>query len=173
MEDDDAGASFVCATGETIWVDAADLAAVTRYAWRVNDRGYVVRSGASGTTRCGKTTWRLHRWLLGDPPGLEVDHIDLNPLNNRRRNLRVATRAQNAANAPVGRRGTTGFKGVTREDRRFLATVCVAGRQIRLGRHDTPEEAAHAYDAAAREYFGEFARVNFPREGEHGCRAGG
>lgn len=100
----------------------------------------------------------LHTQLTGWP---RVDHVNLNGLDNRRANLRPATRAQNGQNRrlPSSR---SGLKGVTRHVRgMWTARVQADGTRLYLGLFATPEEAARAYDAAALELHGEFARLNF------------
>lgn len=93
-----------------------------------------------------------------------ADHRDRDGLNCRRGNLRPATQSQNAANR-TGRQGTSsGLKGVTWDRRagKWAASIMVNYKRRYLGRHVDKTEAAKAYDAAAREEFGEFAVVNFP-----------
>lgn len=102
----------------------------------------------------------LHRLLTAAQPGMDVDHANANALDNRRVNLRVATRTQNNANNR--RRNPSGFRGVTPRGERWIARVMTGGRPMHLGVYDSLHEAARAYDAAARELFGEFARLNFP-----------
>jgi hypothetical protein len=110
----------------------------------------------------------LHGFLMGTRDGLEVDHIDLNGLNCQRSNMRWATRSQNLANKRKTAQNTSGYKGVSRRarDRRWIATIYVENRPIYLGSFETREEAADAYDDAARKHYGQFARLNFPLEGE-------
>ena len=94
-----------------------------------------------------------------------VDHVSGDGLDNRRANLRQATHAQNMGNKRRYRNNTSGFKGVapfSGRGRPWIAYVTKAGVRHHLGLFDTAEEAAHAYDAAALELFGEFARPNFP-----------
>lgn len=123
------------------------------YARRVQRTGYGYRARDIGIG--------LHNFLTG---WKLVDHINGDGLDNRRANLRAATPAQNAANQRLSSRSTSGFKGVTRQGSRWRAYIAPGGRTLWLGTFDSPEAAARAYDEAAIEHFGEFARTNFPRE---------
>ena len=110
-----------------------------------------------------RTTQKLHMFLTGWP---QTDHRNGNGLDNQRRNLRPATRAQNNANARRRTDNTSGFKGVSWNKRysRWYARIHTDGRYRFLGSFTDPEAAARVYDAAAAELFGEFARPNFPKE---------
>lgn len=102
----------------------------------------------------------LHRFILNFP-SLPIDHADRDGLNNQKSNLRACSRAENNRN----RIGTSacGFKGVhfCRPTKRWRAVIWKDYKRIHLGRFDTPSAAAKAYDAAAIEFHGEFARTNF------------
>lgn len=145
-------------------VDEADYAAVMAAGpWHATPPrgGRVYAQRHVRGARRQKTTQKLHTFLTG---WSEVDHRDRDGLNNRRSNLREATRTQNNANMRLRSDSTSGYKGVswlTRE-RLWCARIHVHGRRIHLGGYHTAEDAALAYDRAAREHFGEFARVNFP-----------
>lgn len=108
-------------------------------------------------------TESLHTFLTGWP---YIDHRNGDGLDNQRRNLRPATGTQNNANTRRRTDNTSGFKGVSwRPDANRWHARVQSGRKLRhLGYFDTAEAAARAYDAAARELFGEFARPNFPEE---------
>jgi hypothetical protein len=106
----------------------------------------------------------MHRFLLNPLPGLVIDHIDGNPLNNRRSNLRIATYQQNLFN----QRGRTkhGFKGVRDNNslkNPFVAFIADNGKIRHIGVYPTAELAAMAYDRRAIELRGEFAFLNFPK----------
>lgn len=111
----------------------------------------------------------LHRFLLEAPRGLTVDHRNGNGLDNRRKNIRLATQSQNLANQSSrlvrkGRPTNSQFKGVTKLEGRprpWRATISVDRKQHFLGYYADEVGAARAYDAAARLYFGDFAHTNF------------
>lgn len=99
--------------------------------------------------------------------GEDVDHANRNGLDNRRCNLRVATRSQNIANRGPLKTNTSGFKGVNfiKSTGKWQAAICVKGVQISLGTFLSPVDAARAYNDAALTHFGEFAYLN-PIESE-------
>jgi len=112
----------------------------------------------------------IHRAVMGYPKNMFVDHINGNPLDNRKENLRVCTPSENIQNCKPRRNSRSGYKGVwlSKDGLKIKAYIAVPGTSgketIRLGSFKTLEEAARAYDAKARELFGEFARLNFPDE---------
>lgn len=103
-------------------------------------------------------------WLYvhGVWPKGRLDHRDGNKRNNRILNLRPASGSQNAMNRSIQANNTSGFRGVHQRsgERKFRAQIQVEGRKIRLGTHHTADEAAHAYNKAAIQHFGEFAVLN-------------
>lgn len=107
----------------------------------------------------------MHRFLMGDPAGMIVDHIDSNGLNNTRANLRICTHAENMQNRKPHTRKASDckFKGlILHKSGRIEARIRAEGRSLSLGYFKSHEDAARAYDAAAVKYHGEFARLNFP-----------
>lgn len=105
----------------------------------------------------------MHRAITGAARGWDVDHADGNTLHNRRANLRVATRGENTTNSHVtARPAQCPYRGVSKNTRgyRWRAEIGANGAKLRLGSFDTAEDAAAAYNEAARRIYGEFARLN-------------
>lgn len=132
------------------------------------------RYGARGIGVCQE--WldapsRFTEWAIanGFTPGLEIDRID-NRGPYAPNNCRFVTRSQNCCNRSRQQtKKTSRFKGVyglttRRGIRRFRAKLKYGAVCIELGRFDSEEDAARAYDRAALEHFGEFARLNFSQE---------
>lgn len=154
-------------------IDATDWPLVSRYEWHSHTRRdgqgfYAATRGAHG-----RANRYLHRLILDAPRGINVDHKNGDGLDCRRVNLRLCDQTLNNANQRLSCMNTSGYKGVSLTSNptpRWFAQIKRRKQHYFLGTFGTPEDAAHAYDAKARELFGEFARVNFPAEGEQGAR---
>ena len=151
--------------GKVALVDPEDFPRVSQFHWcyqKARRTEYAFRC----VNRDGKKTREyLHRFLLSPEPHEWVDHKDGDGLNCTRQNLRLTDRKGNARNAPKPESGfTASYKGVAHHKNRenWTAAIQVEGKEIHLGTYATEEEAALAYDAGARLYQGEFARLNFP-----------
>lgn len=104
----------------------------------------------------------LHRTIMGNPPGILIDHANRNTLDNRKENLRFANRSQNAANIGLTSRNISGYKGINLIKGKWYANITFNYKKIKLGSSYDPEIAAKMYDLGAIKYFGEFAQLNHP-----------
>ena len=120
----------------------------------------------NGNRQRRRKTLQLHRLLMNPPKGMVIDHINHNGLDNRRENLRICTRAENSRNRGKQKNNTSGYKGVCwyKRDKKWRAQIKKDSKKIHIGYFDIIEDAARAYDAKAKELFGEFAHLNFPEE---------
>jgi HNH endonuclease len=143
--------------GEYTLIDGEDYEELAQLTWQRLSSGYV----AHAVELDGRTVhFLLHLMVFGAPDGVLVDHRNGDKLDNRKENLREATPRQNCQNrAPVGGRR---YKGIFPFRGRWKARIKLDGQNIYLGIFELEEEAAYAYDCAARRLFGEFARLNFP-----------
>lgn len=91
-------------------------------------------------------------WYHGEMPAVQIDHLNHQRRDNRIENLRLADNTVNHKNRPMQRNNTTGCVGVSFDRSRYVAYVTVSGKQIRLGRFKTLEEAVEARQRANREY---------------------
>lgn len=158
------------ADGRFILIDEADYEAVTAAGkWHPKPCPRTTYAHRNVKVDGRWTTQQLHTFLTGWPL---VDHANGDGLDNRRSNLRPATRSQNAQNTHAAT-GSSGFKGVAwhRKNRKWQARITVAGVTKSLGYFHDAEEAAKAYDAAALDAFGEFAFTNSHLIKEKKCPA--
>lgn len=154
--------------GYSTVIDAidGDLVQFKWYAQKQSDDLFRVQRNATYSGSKTRTTVLLHRVILERMlmrPIVRkelVDHIDGNPLNNRRSNLRLAFQGQNRANSRISRNNKSGYKGVywRKDMKTWRAQIRKDKVIIHLGYFNTPEEAHQAYCEAAVKYHGEFAR---------------
>lgn len=144
-------------------VDDEDYEFLNQWKWQAAKNGsvgYAARS-RKGCEAPGPYRIYMHRVITDAPPGLEVDHINHNGLDNRRCNLRVCTQAENARNMkhrPPKHPTSSGYKGVAmNKNGTGWQVYC---RKQYIGTFPTEQEAARAYNQAALEHFGEFACLN-------------
>lgn len=153
--------------GKTALIDDADYDLISQYRWSAKPGPWGWYAMA-GIRRDGKnTTLYMHRLILGNPAS-HVDHRNGNGLDNTRANLRLATASQNQQNSRPRRGASSRYKGVFLDRGMCRAAIGPAGHRKYLGTFASEEAAAVAYDAAAREMFGEWAQLNFPEESPAG-----
>lgn len=150
--------------GREFKIDKHDYTKFGHITWSVEKRGYVINVRRPGGKK--KVTY-LHRVIMDPKDGLVVDHIDGDKSNNSKSNLRVCTEAQNSRNRKVLKKNKTSrylgvrYKTGSGRRKRWSARITFNGKEISLGIFLTQEEAAFAYDMAAKKYFGSFANINF------------
>ena len=156
-------AKISLSNGGFFLVDEEDVRMAMCYRWN-HYKGRVRRTLGSGKYKNSKTVY-FAREILGVNDYRVVDHIDGNPLNNTRANLRICTIRENGFNRKLYANNTTGYRGVYWHKRigQFQATIRVSGKAFHLGYYHKPEEAHKAYCLAADKYYGDFAGVK--REG--------
>jgi hypothetical protein len=141
-------------------VDDQDYESLSRFNWFLGTTGYAHRNSWERINGVGKNhIVKMHRVIIQAPARQIVDHIDGNPLNNQRGNLRLATPTQNNMNQAVRRDNHSGARGISRDRKWWRARIMVAGKERLLGRFLTMEAAVVARDTAERETFGEYAPV--------------
>lgn len=149
------------------YADDNDSELIKGYNWKMITRNENsrIRNYVVTTVRINgrsKKIW-LHRLLMGNvQKGMVVDHIDGDGLDNRRSNLRVCTVSQNSMNSHTNKSGSSKYKGVSfiGAKLRFRATILKDGKSKHLGLFNNEVDAAEAYNKAAMELFGEFAKLN-------------
>jgi len=146
-------------TGEFTWLGDFNAKRVGRRA------GTTIGSKGYRTITIKKRRYYEHRiaWYMmtgDDPTGLEIDHINGDKSDNRFSNLRMATCQQNKVNCGLSANNTSGYKGVTKNRKAWIASIMKDRQYVYIGSFETPEEAAKAYDAKAVELFGDYALTN-------------
>lgn len=134
--------------GQYALVDDADYLSLSKFKWFALKYRKHFYAGRSATINGKHFTLFMHRLIINTPPGFHTDHINHNGLDNRRRNLRIATPRENGMN----RRGlqsnnTSGFTGVSwfEQRRKWRVRTTINGKQILIGFFDNKRNAAEAY----------------------------
>ena len=153
----------IIVSGKRLHIDDEDYFMFYRNSatkWNVSSAGYVQRYNKDKKT--GNEL--LHRLIVRASPRQRVDHINRNPLDNRKSNLRFCTYSQNASNVGKLKNNTSGFRGVCwqKKSQKWMASLRINGTIKYLGIFSDINEAALAYDKASKARSGEFAHQNFP-----------
>jgi hypothetical protein len=143
---------------ETI-IDLEDYNSIKYYKWYLDNYGYVA---STKTNTYIKKKIYLSRLILNISKGMNVDHKSGNKLDNRKENLRIVTRSQNAMNRKLAKDNTSGYKGVfwDKQNKKWRARIGTNNKRINLGSFNDIKNAAIAYNEAALKYHGEFANLN-------------
>lgn len=153
--------------GKVALVDSADYERVAQFIWSAS------KPGGCRTYYASRSFWKngkkevvfLHRFIMNAGPSVEVDHADHDGLNNRRLNLRLCTKQMNMRNVSPskGNKGAVFIPSRGKWRANIVSRPNADGSKMlsrHLGYFDTAEQAHAAYDAAAKQYFGEFAFTN-------------
>ena len=148
----DGDTTTIHATRGDILIDTEDLGLVYDFVWNVQTRGDV-----ASTNRNTKKV-KLHRLIMGFPK-TDVDHINGNPLDNRKTNLRIAAHKDNSRNTKLSKNNTSGYNGVVwrPERKKWEARIKHDYKNILLGRFKDIEDAASCRYAASITLLGEYA----------------
>lgn len=147
--------------GKYALIDDEDFEYLNQWKWHLSSNGYPTR-GEWNKKRKQNKLKRLHRELLNPPKNRSIDHINGNTLDNRKSNLRICKHRENLRNQKKQRNRTSKYKGVSfyKNYERWEAYICTHKKKHRLGYFDNELEAAKAYNQAALDHFGKYARLN-------------
>ena len=146
--------------GKFALIDDSDYEMLSKYKWYCDFVGYAP-TASSKKLKLQKSI-RMHRLIMGNPKNKDVDHINGDRLDNRKKNLRVCSSSQNMSNRNVQSNNKLGVKGVIRNrtGNKFIAQIGYRRKNKFIGVFKTIRSAALAYNRAAQKYHGEFARLN-------------
>lgn len=154
FSDDGATGYGGLSTGEVFCFDSGDYEKIADSVW--------YKCNASPGYVGDHKGFCIHRVILAAPVGCEIDHINLNPLDNRKCNLRICTHQQNQCNQPLQRNNTSGVTGVSYYSRKgkYRARIKYFQKELHLGYFATFLEAIQARNVGMKILFGEFGRIN-------------
>lgn len=144
--------------GDYTYIDHEDLNKILNYHWvsrNGNDTPYYVDKGRKSIL--------MSRFLLNAPKYKWVDHINGNRIDNRKENLRLCSRNENAKNRKLNKSNNTGYKGVSKSRNKYKKWKTIIGvnnKKLTIGTYSSIIDAAIAYNIAAEKYHGNFARLN-------------
>lgn len=122
--------------GKTLLIDDSDLHILESHAWHWSRQGYLLTGIPTGKYK--RRSIGIHRIIMGDPTGMVIDHINRNPADNRRANLRICTYSENTFNS---RRSDNPERGVTQRKGKWQVVIKVNGKAKWFGCYSTKDEA--------------------------------
>jgi hypothetical protein len=141
--------------------DVKFLEEIKKYKWHANGHGYCVGRVGGSTVRLARfiMEFKLRRKLKSEE---QIDHINHDKYDDRVKNLRICSSAENCWNRKKTKANTSGYKGVSviKNTEKYASHIKVYGKSINLGTFNNKADAARRYDEAAVKYFGEFANIN-------------
>lgn len=147
--------------GQFALVDDEDYEYLMQWKWCAQRQGFHYVSAVTHTRKNGRQLQiKMHRVVLNlSDPKIICDHINCNPLDNRKSNLRICTYLENTRNRSMVTKSKSGAKGVSWSStaKRYVARIKIPEKRLFLGYFNTVEEASAAYSKAAKEHFNEFA----------------
>ena len=147
----------ITTSGEKFYIDSEDLGKVRSYCWRIDSKGYVVANSKDGTNK----TIRLHRVLMDADSKTLIDHKNWDKTDNRKHNLRIASKSQNNINIKRKSNNTSGYPGITLNKRgHYVARISVDGVRYYLGTYENFKEAVIARRKAEIKLHKEWAGEN-------------
>jgi hypothetical protein len=150
--------------GKVAIVDDEDYEYLNQWKWQANQKKSKRFYAYRGKKIDGKYKMiYLHRFVLNIiDKNIFIDHVNMNPLDNRKQNLRICNRSQNQMNKNVQKNNISGYKGVHFDKRtnKFFSYVTVNKKRYWLGYFIDPIDAAKAYNKGAIKFHGEFANLN-------------
>lgn len=152
------GTATVSTTRGDFLVDVGDLHLIVNNTWNIATRGCVEATDRKTTNRIGRI--KLHVLLLGKKDGMDIDHINGNPLDNRRSNLRHISHKDNSRNCKLSKNNTSGFNGVNwvKSKNKWRARIKHDYKNIFLGYFHDKEDAKSCRYAATIALFGDYGR---------------
>jgi hypothetical protein len=144
------------------FIDGDDFDKIKTYNWHITSTGYIQTNIKNNKSKSGFSSVGIHRIILDCPDAMLVDHINHNPLDNRKENLRICTNTENCRNSKKPKNGKLSkYKGVSMTYGKYwFAQIGINGKRKRLGTFENEIDAAKAYNEAALKYHGEFALLN-------------
>jgi len=144
-----------------VLVDDEDYDMLSQYKWHLHDKKN--KYAISDIKINGKSKRKkMHRLIMGEPQGFEIDHIDRNTLNNQKNNLRIVTHSQNQMNKIKQKNNTSGYKGVSwhKHIKKWQGQIGFNKKNYSLGYFENEDDAARAYNQKAKELFKEYVCLN-------------